>query len=65
MAQKIVYVLIVVLCAGTVHEATGEQFKIQLSSARPACILCMHVGQSHLRVVCVKHLFFVIPITPF
>jgi len=65
MAQKIVYVLIVALCAGAVLEATGEQFKIQLSSARPARILCMHVGRSHYRVVCVKHLMFVIAITPF
>jgi len=39
MAQKIVYVLIVALCAGAVHEATGEQFTIQLFSARPARIL--------------------------
>jgi len=62
MAQKIVYVLVVVLCAGAVLEATGEQFEIHMPSARPARVLCMHVGRSHLRVVRVK---FVIAITPF
>ena len=54
MAQKIVYALIVALCAGAALGAKGEHFKIvvlYISLARPTLTHCVHVGWLHFGVV--------------
>lgn len=58
MAEKIVYALIVALCAGGALGATGEQVKIvvlYISLARPTLTHFVHVGWLYFGVMRVNN----------